>query len=1308
MNPKKLLSVIVAAAVAVASASTLALTAYPTLLPLQTFDVETDISGYTDEQLRSIPASVVLDNLTYSRDYTVVVRENGEVSEIDPDQTAEADTTEVNTTAEADPAEKDPNTTTGAGANAVVKTVTYKKGDKVVYDQNAVKLWINGDVYKLNDENSTVNLSKYYSKDTYNATLQFIVGSGKQLDPGNVIYNVNATVKRVIFKPTYSYQFYKMVNGEKQYLAAPLKIDSYDDGSYVTIYLSYVAQNYFSDPLYIEVTGSLEKKNDDGTYSPIESSCRIVYDNLYSLKNDNEIPVYKDQRSASIEFDSYFTDANDELLFNNYTRAYILTSGVFAWVELEQNYQKLYLYNTEDSTANTLELSRGFVFEYESQANAENTVKISNLGYYPGIPDAEDSTRFISTDLTYDNRKYILKSVVGSYSSLEEVTDLADISEELFSTGYNGIFSGDGQTFTIFVDPAAVPYAVDKTGGDVSAYVVHIKVTAQFENSGEPEPEPDPAPDPDPTPTPDPDTEVSVPDINNSYFRLRSVRNADDNYINYLLVNNQFYNGKTSSTKLDSYYNQNYQTALIYDPDGSVDMSKLKLNVASTADSKISISSTGAEVKFNEMLQDFTNGPIQYTVAVKGGQSNYKVNIVKNTTGGAKLFVNGPSKREVFLDNFYGKTHDILVANIGDQTLTGLNVVLSDAQNVKLDGYWVVGGEKNDTLAPFTTVNTYEMKNLAKIRLVPDGSGEISGKLTITADGQAPVEIELTGHAGDPKIVTNPKLQDGVKYVPYYSVIATDNIYKWNKETFTLSSGRLPAGLTLNSKNGEITGVPQKPGKYSFYVRVSFSGTKNSVSQRFTIEVLNNTDENVYNATDEDYTLLTPIGSEQTAGKYDFNIENTDEDQLFVSNGTYDEFVDLWINGERMIPGEDYTSESGSTRITIKSQTLSKKLSTSRSNTIAAEFHVSKSSVVKRTAQNVSVGKANNKPGNNDNPGINDNTNNGGTGNTSGSHDPSTDLNIPSLNDPAVNDVVQKINDLPPVPRTDDAADIEAARKAYDSLTPDQKKLVYNLDKLTNAEEDIKNALPGTGKTDDGKDTTPADTDKKDDTTQPTTEAPVDPTETTEAPGESDVTSEATDEADVTAEATDESFGTTDATGEPEDSGYEQVVPAVKVFVFTFTDTDRNPLEGLLVELHSTVQNGVTDENGSVEFTDVEFGDHTLYVTDPATGETVSIAFTLNESNSFVFSGDSVSASDGSEIDMNVVYDGESLVFADADFTPAAEDPTPATEDSTSGDPFSDNKGNPYTGIRTTAIFDLCASSAALMFILRPRKKNTK
>ena len=33
----------------------------------------------------------------------------------------------------------------------------------------------------------------------------------------------------------------------------------------------------------------------------------------------------------------------------------------------------------------------------------------------------------------------------------------------------------------------------------------------------------------------------------------------------------------------------------------------------------------------------------------------------------------------------------------------------------------------------------------------------------------------------------------------------------------------------------------------------------------------------------------------------------------------------LWLNGEKLVRGVDYTSVSGSTRITIKSQTLQEK-----------------------------------------------------------------------------------------------------------------------------------------------------------------------------------------------------------------------------------------------------------------------------------------------------------------------------------------------------------------------------------------------
>ena len=87
-------------------------------------------------------------------------------------------------------------------------------------------------------------------------------------------------------------------------------------------------------------------------------------------------------------------------------------------------------------------------------------------------------------------------------------------------------------------------------------------------------------------------------------------------------------------------------------------------------------------------------------------------------------------------------------------------------------------------------------------------------------------------------------------------------------------------------------------------------------------------------------------------GNHDYVLQTTD-DQLFVSTGVLGEFQDLWLNGEKLVDGVDYTKVSGSTRITVRSQTFKNKLQEG-TNTIAAEFRVNgdKNKELKRTAQN--------------------------------------------------------------------------------------------------------------------------------------------------------------------------------------------------------------------------------------------------------------------------------------------------------------------------------------------------------------------
>lgn len=121
----------------------------------------------------------------------------------------------------------------------------------------------------------------------------------------------------------------------------------------------------------------------------------------------------------------------------------------------------------------------------------------------------------------------------------------------------------------------------------------------------------------------------------------------------------------------------------------------------------------------------------------------------------------------------------------------------------------------------------------------------------ISADGQEPVTIELTGHADDPDIITNPELIDSVKFVPYFAVISTDNIYDWNKVSFRFWGGRLPEGVSLDPETGELYGVPSVPDDYEFSICADFScGSFASDIQNFKLTVLDNSNANDYNATD--------------------------------------------------------------------------------------------------------------------------------------------------------------------------------------------------------------------------------------------------------------------------------------------------------------------------------------------------------------------------------------------------------------------------------------------------------------------------
>lgn len=159
----------------------------------------------------------------------------------------------------------------------------------------------------------------------------------------------------------------------------------------------------------------------------------------------------------------------------------------------------------------------------------------------------------------------------------------------------------------------------------------------------------------------------------------------------------------------------------------------------------------------------------------------------------------------------------------------------------------------------------------------------------------------------------------------------------------------MPEGIELK-KNGELYGVPKEAGEYTFRVRTSnsFYGFQNAHDYKtYTLTVEENTDENVEEATDTGYELkerVTNVSPEMS------------DSRLMVSEGVYSEFQDVYLDGRKLLEGIDYTSESGSTRITLLANTLTNVDTSLQSHTLAIEFRTKDTDTLKRAAQNYTIG----------------------------------------------------------------------------------------------------------------------------------------------------------------------------------------------------------------------------------------------------------------------------------------------------------------------------------------------------------------
>lgn len=499
-----------------------------------------------------------------------------------------------------------------------------------------------------------------------------------------------------------------------------------------------------------------------------------------------------------------------------------------------------------------------------------------------------------------------------------------DIKDDLFGeTGYTASYGGDGQLFKV-------------TDSDGNKYEVRVKIIGAEDGSDE-------------------GKEYYNGD---THFQAKTAALDDGKRVDSYLV---------MPPDADSLYSASencYQTILL-NPDTALDMSQLK-PIFWVADGTQAFAKSAGEVAAVKQTSgvsvvDFAESPVQYTARDSRGTAikNYWVTYVQKQTE-PMLFVNGPSfdalqtgevaekdKREVILTGT-DSYHDVFFANLGGSSLTGLSVSLDEEaqKTLKLDEFWTVAG--SDSFDAFRDTSRYSANNISKLRLrlkdAPENleTSEINGVLTISSDAGTRY-VYLTGTIA-PEIITDD-VPDGVKYVPYSVMIQTNNHSDSNTVTYSVESGNLPSGVSLNPATGEIYGVPTQTGTYEFTVKASFSNTAfEPVSKTYTIEILDNTDENVDASCDD--KILNRVF---TMGDVNDDWKGQYHDQVFRIDRAYDQFVKFFLDGEELVNGVDYDAEEGSTKITIREKTFRR--AGRGKHTIAAEFRES-DRVMKKDAQN--------------------------------------------------------------------------------------------------------------------------------------------------------------------------------------------------------------------------------------------------------------------------------------------------------------------------------------------------------------------
>ena len=152
-------------------------------------------------------------------------------------------------------------------------------------------------------------------------------------------------------------------------------------------------------------------------------------------------------------------------------------------------------------------------------------------------------------------------------------------------------------------------------------------------------------------------------------------------------------------------------------------------------------------------------------------------------------------------------------------TSANSNIVIGATQQFTATGTYSDGSTRNVTSQ---TTWTSSSPGVATINAAGLATGVSIGTTTISATLAGVVGATTLTVQAAPLVITTTSLSNGVSNTVYMATLAASGgvvPYTWS-----ILSGTLPAGLTLNSGTGVISGTPTATGTFNFTVQVSDTG----------------------------------------------------------------------------------------------------------------------------------------------------------------------------------------------------------------------------------------------------------------------------------------------------------------------------------------------------------------------------------------------------------------------------------------------------------------------------------------------------